>query len=201
MSSVGGKPSSGSTTECPSRRPCQAASSSIPSRQAFIWSRQVAANTAVRSSARIAASQGCSSCCELVGGSLDRLGQVGKAVRAEALQRETVFDHALGGGQAVTYVVQLGGGRGHVPMPDGSWSAAGRRSRACAQSAGSSTLASRYSSAISAPDSGQVTDGSISIRDVSEVGGVRGEPLTQGGRGCAWRCRWCSCLARGRSRR
>ena len=61
----------------------------------------------------------------------------------------------------------------------GSWSAAGSRRRACAQSAGSSALASRYRSAISAPVSGQAADGSISVGDIPEVAGVRRQPLTQ----------------------
>ena len=49
---------------------------------------------------------------QLAGSSLDRLDQGGKTVRAEALQRETILHHALGSGKTVTYVAQLGGGRG-----------------------------------------------------------------------------------------
>jgi hypothetical protein len=51
---------------------------------------------------------------QLVGGSLDRLGQGAETVGTEALQREAVFHHTLGGGQAVSYLAQVRGDRGQL---------------------------------------------------------------------------------------
>ena len=99
-SSLGGKPVSGSPTECPSRRPRQAASSSMPSRQALTWSRQVAAKAADTQLRADRGQPGLFQLPQLTGGPLDRGGQVGQALRAEPFEGQTVLDGAFRSGQA-----------------------------------------------------------------------------------------------------
>ena len=165
MSSFGGKPVvTGARPSARAGGPARPQAPRCPPARPCIWSRQVAANDGGTQLARGPPPARAAPAAPAGRRSLDRGGQGGQALRAEALQREPVLDRAFGLGQPVAYVAQLG--RRARPAPTGDGRSVRRRAGAgapAAQSAGVEHPGQPVTAPRSRPrPAGRRTDGSIS---------------------------------------
>ena len=181
MSSVGGKPSSGSTTEWPQQASLPGGEFLDPFMPGF---HLIPPGRGEHGGPQLGADRrqpGLFEFRKLASGSLGRLGQGGKTVRAEAFQGETILDHAFGCGKAVPYVAQLSSDRGQFRWLGELLS--GGQEQASLGAVGGVEHPGQPVELRGLGPGQRAGNGRFDlIRDVSQVGGVRGEPLAEGRR-------------------